>query len=87
MAVDACAHPGGDAAALRGRCPSVTSSRIEFVPKSTAATFTLSGAARAIGHPAPDRVVAAGEEPGVVGVQALHPSPGPADTAGRPGPA
>ena len=35
--------------------------------------------------PAPDRVVAAGEVPGVVGVQALHAGPGAADAARRAG--
>ena len=36
---------------------------------SMAATITRSS--RLLGHPAPDRIVAAGEVPGVVGVQAL----------------
>ena len=39
------------------------------------------------GHPPADRVVAAGQVPGVVGVQALHALPGPAHPARRPGPA
>ena len=39
-----------------------------------------------LGDPAPDGVVAAGEVPGVVGVEALHPGAGAADAARRAGP-
>ena len=39
-----------------------------------------------VGDPTADRVVAAGEVPGVVGVEALDSRRGAADAAGRPGP-
>ena len=77
--------------------PSLTSRRVEFVPQSMAASVAMrtehcdpgrSDARtrrrlrqiRAV-DPAADRVVAAGEVPGVVGVEALHALAGAADAA------
>src|SRR3954463_8114101 len=66
--------------------PSLTRTRVEFVPQSTAPrisaievlfTFQL------LVHPAPYRVVAASQVPGVVGVQALHTPAGASDAARR----
>ncbi len=61
-----------------------TSRRVDRVPQSTAATLTIG---KLPGHPAAHRVVATGEEPGVVSVQALDAAPGPPDPAARARPA
>ena len=79
----------GTTLASRGDVPSTsaTSRRTELVPMSTAAT-RLHGAPRRefeVVGPATDGVVAAGEEVGVVGVEALDAHPGAADTPGRGG--
>ena len=61
---------------------------MELVPQSMAAysgPVMMGFPALAVGelsvHPAAHRVVAPGQEPGVVGVQALHAHPGAADAA------
>src|SRR5687768_7880004 len=76
-----------------------TRRRVELVPQSMLATTGAVTRSRvpgrptqparlrqAGGHPPADGVVAAGQEPGVVGVQALDADPGAAHTPGRPRP-
>ena len=69
---------------------SATSRRVELVPQSIAARRPVTVAAlcslgQAVGDPAADGVVAAGQVPGVVGVEALDALAGAADAARRPG--
>ena len=82
-------HPPVDAS----RPPSLISRRVEFVPQSMAASMDIAGDAiggvdgrqrtssEVVVDPAADGVVAAGEVPGVVGVEALHADAGAADAA------
>src|SRR5690606_6702366 len=70
------------------RPSSLTRRRIVLVPQSTAATVLPIHPLRGlqpVGDPAADGVVAAGEVPGVVGVEALHPATRPAHPAVRTG--
>src|ERR1700722_19691261 len=65
-------------------CPPAISSRVELVPQSRAATAPASSAippiyhirgdvqVQLLDHPATDRVVPPDQEPGQMGVQALH---------------
>jgi len=70
---------------------SSTSSLVEFVPQSTAATAPTAGnlpvgrRGELLSHPTTDGVAGAGEEVGVVAVQALHPDAGSADATARAG--
>src|SRR3954451_12957407 len=67
--------------------PSLTSRRVELVPQSMLATSVVSlSDIEVVLHPPPDRIVSAGQVPGVVRVQALHAAARAADAAGRAGP-
>src|SRR4051812_45518199 len=65
--------------------PWLTSRRVEFVPQSMLATSVVSlSDIEVVLHPPPDRIISAGQVPGVVRVQALHAPARAADAAGRP---